>query len=161
FTMLARESRGDPALGLASARALVAEKVDAIVAIATSSAVAAQAATSSIPIVTWCGYPVEAGIADSLARPGRNVTGVANYAGSQVWEKFVELLRELKPGLREIGVLWDYAPPAFPDGQIPLPAIEQTARGMGIKVRTWMVMSEKDLDAALGEIGRSPIGALI
>ena len=52
------------------------------------------------------------------------MTGVANYASGDVWGKFVELLHELKPGLRELGVLWDYVPPAFPDGLVPLPAIK-------------------------------------
>jgi len=161
FSLVLRESRGDPARALAMARELAAEKVDLILAITTASAFAARKATQRIPVVTWCGYPVESGLAESLARPGGNVTGIANYAGSQVWEKFVELLRDLKPGMRELGVLWDYAPPGFPDGQIPLPIIEKSAQQLGIRARTWMVRSEQDLDSALGAIDRSQVEALI
>ena len=161
FALVARQSQGDPALALAMAREMVAEGVDLILAMATSSAVAARSATRTIPVVTWCGYPVESGLAESLSRPGGNVTGVANYAGDQVWGKFVELLRELKPGMRELGVLWDYAPPGFPDGQIPIPVIESAAQKLGIKARTWMIRSEQDLNAALAAIERSQIEALI
>jgi putative ABC transport system substrate-binding protein len=161
FSLVLKESRGDPARALAMAHELAAEKVDLILAITTACAFAARNATQRIPVVTWCGYPVESGLAESLARPGGNVTGVANYAGSQVWGKFGELLRELKPGLRELGVLWDYAPPGFPDGQIPLPIIEKSAQQMGIRTRTWMVRSEQDLDSALVAIDRSQIEALI
>ena len=161
FELVARESRGDPVRAEAFAREMVAEKVDLILAITTASAVAARRATRTIPIVTWCGYPVESGLAATLGRPGGNVTGVTNYAGNQVWGKFVELLQELKPGMRELGVLWDYAPPAFPDGQIPLPMIEQSAQKLGIRTRVWLVRSERDLDAALGAIDRSPVEALI
>jgi putative ABC transport system substrate-binding protein len=128
---------------------------------ATASGVAASKATARIPVVTWCGYPVEAGLAASLSRPGRNVTGVANYAGTDVFGKFVELLRELRPGLRAIGVLWDYAPPAFPDGFVPIPAIEEAARRMGISSRIWTVRSEKDFDAARSEIERGTYEALV
>lgn len=161
FALVARESRGDPVLAEAFAREMVAEKVDLILAITTASAVAARRATRTIAVVTWCGYPVESGLAETLGRPGGNVTGVTNYAGNQVWGKFVELLKELKPGMRELGVLWDYAPPAFPDGQIPLPMIEQSAQKLGIRTRVWLVRSERDLDAALGAIDRSPVEALI
>lgn len=161
FELVARQSRGDPGRAEAFAREIVSEKVDLILAISTSSAVAVRRATRTIPVVTWCGYPVESGLAETLGRPGGNVTGVTNYAGDQVWGKFVQLLQELKPGMRELGVLWDYAPPAFPDGQIPLPMIEQSAQKLGIRTRVWLVRSERDLDAALGAIDRSPVEALI
>lgn len=161
YVLLERESRGDPARAAALAKELVDQRVDLVLAMATASGVAASKATSRIPVVTWCGYPVEAGLAVSLSRPGRNVTGVANYAGTDVFGKFVELLRELRPGLRSIGVLWDYAPPAFPDGFVPIPAIEAAARGMGIGVRIWTVRSEKDFDAARTEIERGSYEALV
>lgn len=161
FELVARESLGDPLRAEAFAREIVAGKVDLILAITTSSAVAARLATRTIPVVTWCGYPVETGLAETLGRPGGNVTGVTNYAGDQVWGKFVELLQELKPAMRELGVLWDYAPPAFPDGQIPLPVIERSAQKLGIRTRVWLVRSERDLDAALGALDRSSVEALI
>jgi ABC-type uncharacterized transport system substrate-binding protein len=68
------------------------------------------------------GYPVEPRLAVSLARPGGNVTGNSSYAGGEVFAKHVSLIREVKPTIRRMGVLWDYAPSAFEprDGERPL-----------------------------------------
>ena len=161
YALDVREALGDPNRALNNARELVAGGVDLLLAVSTANAVAAQKATKRVPTVTWCGYPVEVGLVQSLARPGGNLTGVANYAGAAVWGKFVELLRELKPGMRELGVLWDYAPPAFPDGPIPLPVIQETAQKMGIKANLWMVRSLQDLDAGLAAIARSQVEGII
>lgn len=161
YVLLERETRGDPGRATELAKELVSEQVDLVLAIATASALAVRKVSSRIPIVTWCGYPVEAGLATGLARPGGNVTGVANYAGTGVWGKFVELLRELRPDLRQIAVLWDYAPPAFPDGPVASSAVEEAARQIGIASRTWTVRSEKDLDEARAEIERGSFEAMI
>ena len=68
----------------ASARELVNLNVDLLLAVNTSNAWAARRATSTIPIViVTSGYPVETGLAASLARPGGNVTGNAVYAGGR------------------------------------------------------------------------------
>lgn len=161
YSLEARESRGDPERALAMAKELVAQRVDLLLAISGGAALAAKRATDRIPIVSWLGYPVEAGLAKSLARPGGNVTGVANYASADIWGKFIELLREMRPGLRALGVLWDYAPPGFPDGHVPLPIIEKSAQRMGIKAQIWMVRSEPDLNEALSAIERGGIEAII
>src|SRR5436190_16780710 len=120
YAVEGRGSGGDPDRALAMARELVASRVNLLVATTTAGAIAAKRATSQIPIVSWLGYPVEAGLAQSLARPGSNVTGVTSYASPDVWGKFIELLREVRPGLRELGILWEYVQPVYPDGQIPL-----------------------------------------
>jgi putative tryptophan/tyrosine transport system substrate-binding protein len=161
YALEVRETLGNPARALQAVRELVRKRVDLIVAISTAPAVAARQVTDRVPVVTWCGYPVEAGLAASLARPGGNVTGVANYAGGEVWGKFVALLRELRPELDHLGILWDYTPPAFPDGLVPLPYIQDSARQSGIETRFWMTRSKADLMAALSEIDASPVGALI
>lgn len=102
-----RYTQGDPQRAEALARELAAQRVDLIVTNITATAIAARRATNSVPIVMrTSGYPVEAGLAKSLARPGGNVTGVAIYAGGGVlFGKFVQLLHELVPSLRELGVL--------------------------------------------------------
>jgi putative tryptophan/tyrosine transport system substrate-binding protein len=161
YVLAIKEAGGDPVRALALAKELVQERVELVLAFSTAAALAARQASKTIPIVTWCGYPVEAGLAVSLARPGGNVTGVANYANAEIWGKFVELLREIKPGFTDLGVLWDYTPPGFPDGLIPIPAIEDGARRMGIRTRVWMVRNEPDLDNALSSIDRGPMQALI
>ncbi|MBI3373148.1 MAG: ABC transporter substrate-binding protein [Betaproteobacteria bacterium] len=97
-----------------AARHIVSLKPDAILVAGTSYAIAAQRLTSTIPIVMWAsGYPVEAGVANSLARPGRNVTGNTAVAGTGIWGKLVQLLRDTKPTIKRVGVLWTYTPPLY------------------------------------------------
>ena len=160
YTVDGRGSGGDPDRALAMARELVASRVDLLVATTNAGVRAAKRATSQIPIVGWFGYPVEAGFAQSLARPGGNVTGVTTYASAEVWGKFIELLREMRPGLRELGILWEYVPPQFPEN-LGLPLIEKLATQMGINVRTWPVRNEQDVSTALTSIERAGVEAMI
>ena len=161
YTAEGRGSGGDPDRALAMARELVASRVDLLVTTTTAAAVAAKRATDQIPIVSWLGYPVEAGLAQSLARPGGNVTGVTSYASVNVWGKFIELLRELRPGLRELGILWEYAPPAYPDGPIAIAIIERVAVQLGINARIWLTRNEQEVITALTSIRTAPAEALI
>ncbi|MDX1376852.1 MAG: ABC transporter substrate binding protein, partial [Burkholderiales bacterium] len=89
YALEVREAMGDPARMVEQAKELVGARVDVLLAIGGAAGLAARNASRSIPVVTWCGYPVEAGLAASLARPGGNVTGVASYASAGVWGKFV------------------------------------------------------------------------
>jgi len=101
------------------AKQIVAEHPDVVVTKGTNRALAIHRASRSVPIVMLSsGYPVEAGLALSLARPGKSVTGNSIYAGTGVFGKFLELLREAKPGTRRVGVLWGYVPPVFPRAEI-------------------------------------------
>ncbi len=85
------------------ARDLVASKVDIIVATAVAATIAARQATSTIPIVMLnAGNPIGAGLIESLARPGGNVTGSSNIA---LGGKLVELLHELVPRLGKLAIL--------------------------------------------------------
>jgi len=73
-----------------------------------------KAATATIPIVGIMGYPVEAGFAASLARPGGNITGVSVDAGIEIWSKRLEFLREIVPSASRVGLLgipflWEHA----------------------------------------------------
>jgi putative tryptophan/tyrosine transport system substrate-binding protein len=80
-------------------------QVDVIVTGGTPPTAAAKLATSTIPIVfTGTGDPVGTGLVSSLARPAGNVTGLSNQA-KDLAGKRVELLRELVPGLRGLGIL--------------------------------------------------------
>lgn len=88
------------------AATLVAKKIDVIWTMRPPGAVAAARATSTIPIVFWgVGFPVELGLVNSLARPGRNVTGVTPFADERIFLKRFQLLRELAPGARRIALL--------------------------------------------------------
>ena len=84
---------------------LVRRPLSLIVAMPTQSALAAQAATASLPIVFYTGGdPIELGLVTSFNRPGRNLTGVSQFSGV-LGPKRLELVRELVPTARKIAVL--------------------------------------------------------
>ena len=84
---------------------LVKRNVDIIVAIGTPPAEAARDATTSIPIVfVFVGDPVGAGLVDSPARPGRNLTGLGGFAAG-FYTKQLALLKEVVPNASRIGLL--------------------------------------------------------
>jgi putative tryptophan/tyrosine transport system substrate-binding protein len=93
---------------------LLDQNPDLVLATSTAYALAVCRLSVKVPVVMWTsGYPVEAGIVESLGRPGKNVTGNSIYAGTGMWGKLVELLWEAKPSIKRVAVLWDYGPPAF------------------------------------------------
>ena len=144
----------DLQLGEAAQR-LAASKPDLIVTITTAHTLALQRVTSSIPIVMLSsGYPVEAGIADSLAKPGRNATGNALYAATGVWSKMLQLLQEAKPTIKRVGVLWTYVIPAFPKEEIEpcFAELQRGARSFGVTLNIVEVSNSNPLQAALAEI---------
>jgi putative tryptophan/tyrosine transport system substrate-binding protein len=86
---------------------LIALKVDLIVSTGTPSAMAARDATREMPIlITGAGDPVGSGLATSLRRPGGNVTGLTQI-GAELISKRLDLLRQIVPGLRRVGFLYD------------------------------------------------------
>lgn len=161
YSLEAREYLGDYRRAMALVRELMELRIDVLIAVSGGAALAAHTVTRTLPVVSWLGYPVEAGVAQSLSRPGRNVTGVASYASAEVWGKFVEFLRELNPRMRELGLLWDYAPPGFPDGQVPLPVIEAVAKQVRVGTQVWLNRSVGDLERALAAIDRSSVDGII
>jgi putative ABC transport system substrate-binding protein len=101
------------------ARRLLAMTVDLVLTNSTAHAIAIKKVDARVPIVMWgSGYPVEAGLADSLVHPGRNVTGLSSYAGTGVWGKLLQLLRDAVPSTDRVGVAWGYVPPVFPREEI-------------------------------------------
>lgn len=131
----------------AGTREMMRRQPDVIVATSTAYAVAAQRAAPSIPVVMWSsGYPVEAGLADSLSHPGGNVTGNTIYAGIEIWGKLLQLLREAKPSIRRVGVLWDYVPPTFPRQEIE-PGFKEIARASGVLGLETQIIETPSADA--------------
>src|SRR5258705_4949854 len=91
---------------------LVRLKVDVIVTVATPPTLAAKQATAVIPIVFAAAFdPIANGLVASLARPGGNVTGLANQI-SDTGGKKLELLREAVPGLRRLAIMANVGNPA-------------------------------------------------
>jgi putative tryptophan/tyrosine transport system substrate-binding protein len=139
------------------ANELVRLKVDVIVANTTPAAVAAKQATSIIPIVIPTAFdPVGTGLADSLARPGGNVTGIGLFM-PEVSAKSLALLKEAVP-LTKVAVLWN------PDNQanaIVLKEVETTARALGLKLNSKPVREPKDLDGAFLSITQEQTDGLL
>ena len=118
----------------------------------TAYALAAHRRTQTIPIVMLVtGFPVEAGLAHSLARPGKNVTGNSGYAGVGFFGKLLELLQGAKPDIRRIGVLWSYVPPAHPREEIEpcYHEIREAARVLRVAVQIEEIARPEQLSAAL------------
>src|SRR6516162_9563721 len=144
-----RFSEGVGERWLQLARELAALKVDAIVVQTTPAALAAKQATSTIPIViTTAIDPVGAGLADSLARPGGNVTGVA-LLQPEISGKALSLLKEAVPTLSRVAVLWNGANPAF----TPVwREVDTTARSMGLVLLSQPVREPQDVAPAFAAI---------
>jgi putative tryptophan/tyrosine transport system substrate-binding protein len=111
---------------------LVHAHVDIIVAWSTPALMAARGATSTIPIVAVSiSDPVGTGFVASLARPGGNVTGVTPI-NPDLSGKLVELLREIVPAMKHVGVLVN---PANPGSAAQMPGVEDAARAMGLLLK--------------------------
>jgi putative ABC transport system substrate-binding protein len=163
FVVESRSSEQDPKRAVALAAELAAQPVDVIVTVNTAHALAAKQATSSVPIVMFTsGFPVEAGLAGSLARPGGNVTGLSIYAGTALFGKYVELLREVAPSMRELGVMWDYTPPSSGEKEIEvsLGELRWSARSLNSDTRVWMNGADREVTDALAAAAGSRVDAL-
>jgi putative ABC transport system substrate-binding protein len=147
----------------ALAAELASRPVDILLTVNTANARAARDATAVIPIVmVTSGYPVEAGLAKSLAKPGGNVTGNSVFAGGEVFTKYLSLIREVKPTMRKMGVLWDYGPPAFDprEGEVALVELRNAASTLGVTLILKTIRTPKDIDPVLTSLARERPDAL-
>jgi ABC-type uncharacterized transport system substrate-binding protein len=137
---------------------LVRVKVDIIVAATTPESLAAKPATRAIPIVmASVGDPVAAGLAESLARPGGNITGLGDL-DTELSAKRLELLKETVPHLARVAVLWNSA-----DGGMTLRsrAIQGAARTLGVTARPLAVQEPEDFDQAFAAMIQERPDALL
>ncbi len=141
------------------ARELVALKPDLIIASTQPGAVAVMKATSTIPIVfVQAPDPVGGGLADSLAHPGRNATGLSSL-NSELVPKRLELMREILPKCRRVAVMHQ---PNFSIADQQLALVEQAARSLGLDVVRVPVDAPQAFDAAFAEVVRArPDGVLV
>jgi putative tryptophan/tyrosine transport system substrate-binding protein len=144
----------------ALAAQLVQRRVAVIVAAGgTPSAVAAKAATATIPIVFGVAVdPVEVGLVASLSRPGGNVTGVTNL-NVEVGPKRLELLRELLPSVTVIAVLVNPASPAIADPFVR--GMQAAARTLGLQLHVLHASTERDFDTVFATLVQLRAGALV
>jgi putative ABC transport system substrate-binding protein len=140
----------------ALAAGLVAERVRLIAALGPPAALAAKAATTSIPIVFVGGFdPVQAGLVMSLNRPGGNVTGIssANLGG-----KRLELARELVPNVGVIAVITN---PNSPDAVEELRDLQNAAKALGQQLLVVPATSDLDFEAGFSLIVQQRAGVLL
>ena len=146
------------------ARALVAARTDVIVVVGTHMAAAASRATAKTPIVMFLsGWPVEGGLVQSYARPGGNITGLSTYGGSdKLFAKFMGLLKELVPSLREMAVAWDYVAPMFLEKEVEqgVGELKRAAAALGVRSRDLPIHTQADFDHALSTMESAPIQAV-
>jgi len=138
---------------------LVDRKVSVILAIGGPvPARAAKAATSKIPIVfAYGGDPVSDGLVASLNRPGGNVTGVT-FIGTTLTTKKLELLREIAPGVTDIGLLVN---PAGTLAETQIKDMKEAVQKLGLRLHVANVSSQGEIDAAFAAISQSKVGALV
>jgi putative ABC transport system substrate-binding protein len=137
---------------------LVQHQVLVIAAAGVVAAQAAQAATTTIPIVFSSGAdPITAGIVASLNRPGGNATGVSTIS-QELAAKRLELLRELKPNTRVIAMLTN---PDNPGSGPEYGDVEVAARALGLQIRKITATNESELNAAFVAIATPRVDALI
>jgi putative ABC transport system substrate-binding protein len=175
---LAELRRGLEELGYVEGRTLVldvywgedsAERIQRLVAEVVASAphvivaqggtaVAMRRATTAIPVVFgYSGDPVEAGLVDSLARPGRNLTGIS-YLALDLVGKRIELVKEVVPGLKRIAIV---ANPQHPGDRAERRASEIAATALGVSVAYFEARSRPQVAEALAAIEKSGSEAVV
>ena len=139
---------------------LVRLKVDVIFAAAgAQTAFAAKKATTTIPIVMVpVADPVGFGLADTLARPGGNITGPSAGSGPELQGKRLELLKETFPKVARVAVLWT---PDNPGSVVNKRAAEAPARSLSIKLQSVEVRTSADLEQAFSAMRRERAEALV
>jgi putative tryptophan/tyrosine transport system substrate-binding protein len=149
----------------AMAEELVRKRVDVIWAVGPEAAVAAARATRAIPIVFWgVGYPIEQGLIDSFARPGRNVTGIAFFTGPEVSTKILELLKEIAPSAKRVAMI--STPSAMMDVKGNRfvgvrPVFEAAVKHLGLESRLFEITRAEDIDGVLASILKSRAQSLV
>ena len=151
------EGQYDRLAGLAAD--LVRQHVAVIVAIGGDpSALAAKAATATIPIVfVGATDPVRSGVVTSLHRPGGNITGVSGFM-TEMEPKRLELLRELRPHATTTAVLVN---PNEPSIEIRVSDIQTAARSVGQEITILNASTIRDIDAAFARLAQMRADALL
>jgi putative tryptophan/tyrosine transport system substrate-binding protein len=137
---------------------LVRRRIAAIVTTSAPAALAAKAATTTVPIVFATGAdPVALGLVPSLSRPGANLTGMTVLA-AELAPKQLQLLRELMPNAPRFGVLAD---PAVPYTPSIITDLQATARNLGLQLFVVNAGNDDDLETAFATFSQQRVGAVL
>jgi putative tryptophan/tyrosine transport system substrate-binding protein len=156
-TLVLRFGDGVPERMVSLAQELVVLMPDVLMAGANSGAMAAQAATRMIPIVIITGTdPVALGLAQSIARPGGNITGTW-FDYDALVSKRLEFLKLAVPALARVGVIVN---PDDPVDAVTIPRLPAASRALGMTLEQFELQDVTRLDAVAAAIGRADVGAL-
>jgi putative ABC transport system substrate-binding protein len=137
---------------------LVRHRVAVIATAVTAAALAAKAATNTIPIVFCVGEdPVKLGLVASLARPGGNATGI-NFFLTEVAAKRLEILLELQPKPVRIAVLVN--PANAPVAEATLRDVQEAARAIALPIHVLNASRNSEIDAAFAALANERAEAL-
>jgi putative ABC transport system substrate-binding protein len=154
-----RWAQGDNARLPAMAADLVQRQVAVIAGTSTPGALAAKAATTTIPVVFETGAdPVRLGLVASLNRPGANVTGVTQL-GVEVAPKRLEVLHALLPNATIVSLLVNPTDPALADSAAR--EALSTANTLGLELHVLNASSESDFDAVFANLNKLRAGGLV
>jgi len=158
YTLVERFAEGRHDRLPALAAELVKLRVDLIVASTTNAVKAAQAATSTIPIVfESVADPVVAGVAESMNHPGGNITGLSNFSIDLSPKRF-QLLTQLLPALREVEVLSNLSNPYYATQK---PAIESVGARLGLRVNFVEASTTAEVEQAFRTMAARRAAALM
>jgi putative ABC transport system substrate-binding protein len=130
----------------------------AVIVTNTPGALAAKAATTTVPIVfATGGDPIKLGLVVGFNRPGGNVTGI-NFISGELGAKQLGLLRELRPGAARIAVLVDRK---FPNTERFVSEVRAAASAMGQQIEVFYVSSEREIETAFTTLVQRGAGALL
>src|SRR5215813_7073829 len=153
-----RYARGQAERFKEFAAEMVRLNVDIIIVVTTPAALAVMKATKTIPIVHPNAIdPLNTGLIDSLAHPGRNLTGGAQLT-AEVSGKRLEILKKVVPGLSRAAVLWNSANPAL---VFSWRETQGAARVQGVTLQSHEVQGSKDFAAAFAAIAEERPHALL
>jgi putative ABC transport system substrate-binding protein len=142
----------------ALAAELASLKVDVIVAFGAKAVWAAKGATTAIPIVVPAiGDPVATGLSGSLARPGGNITGSAQFT-PEVGAKRVEFLKEAVPRVTRVAALVN---PANAGTPLQVQAMHATAEALKMELKVLQAQNSSEIRQALSTIARERIEAIV
>ena len=145
---------------------LVQLKVDVIVTTSGNSARAATEATKTIPIVITTGAdPVKSGLAESLARPGRNVTGLS-IIEEDLSGKRLEILKETFPKMTRLAYLWNplavsYSAAGTTSGNPSYDQAEKTTKTLGVQLLSYKVRTLAEIEKAFADMPKVRPHALL
>ena len=155
-----RYAEGKPERLPALAAELVALKVDVIVTVSNTTALAAKQATRTVPIVfTAVANPVAAGIVTSLARPGGNLTGLASL-GSELVGKRLELLKQAVPVVDRVAVLWLPGALGERTEKDMRAGADVASRALGVRLQFVEARGPADFDRAFSDMTSARADAL-